>query len=252
MNGEFRGKVALVTGSASGIGRATAMKFAERGARVVVADVDKAGGEQTVRMIKDCNGEAIFVTTDVSKEVEVAALIDKTIETYGRLDFAANNAGIEGKPASTVDLASGDFDHVISVNLRGVWLCMKYELPHLLEHGGAIVNTSSVAGLVGFTGSPAYVASKHGVIGLTKTAALEYSKQGVRVNAISPGVIMTPMIERVAAENKDVLGALEAMHPIGRIGSPEEVANAVVYLCSNEASFITGVILPVDGGYVAQ
>ncbi len=247
---EFNGKVALVTGAASGIGRATAVKFADKGARVVVADVDTRGSEETVRMIRECSGEAIAIRADVSQESDVIALIEQIIATYGRLDYAINNAGIEGKTAALGELASADFDRTIAINLRGVWLCMKYELPHLLESSGAIVNMASIAGLIGFAGSAAYVASKHGVIGLTKTAALEYSKLGVRVNAISPGVIMTPMIERFSGSG--IIEALEAAHPIGRTGQPEEIAAAAVWLCSSEASFITGVALPIDGGYVAQ
>lgn len=252
MTREFEGKVALVTGGGSGIGRATAVKFADKGAKVVVADVDERGGQETIRMIRDCKEEAIFVRADVADEASVVHLMNETIKAYGRLDYAINNAGIEGPSAPIVELSSTDFDRTIAVNLRGVWLCMKYELPHLLQHGGAIVNMASIAGLVGFATSGAYVASKHGVIGLTKTAALEYSKQGVRVNAISPGVIMTPMIDRFNANGSGVLEALEALHPIGRTGAPEEVADAAVWLCSPGAAFVTGVALPVDGGYVAQ
>ncbi len=251
MQREFEGKVALITGGGSGIGRATAVKFAAKGAQVVVADIDLHGGKETVQMIHECNDEAIFVRVDVAEEASVIALIEQAIDTYGRLDYAVNNAGIEGRTAAIGDLASADFDHTIAVNLRGVWLCMKYELPHLLETGGAIVNMASIAGLIGFAGSSAYVASKHGVIGLTKTAALEYSKQGVRVNAISPGVIMTPMIDRFATQS-GVLEALEQAHPIGRTGTAEEVADAALWLCSEKSSFVTGVALPVDGGYVAQ
>ncbi len=252
MSREFEGKVAIVTGGASGIGRATAVKFGMKGANVVVADVDARGGMETVRMVKECGGDALFVHADVSEERAVIALIDKTIAVYGRLDYAINNAGIEGRTVAITDIASTDFDKTIAVNLRGVWLCMKYELPHLLENGGTIVNMASIAGLVGFAGSGAYVASKHGVIGLTKTAALEYSKQGVRVNAICPGVIMTPMVERVGGNNSGMIEALEAMHPIGRAGTPEEIADTAVWLCSREASFVTGVALPVDGGFVTQ
>lgn len=252
MSREFEGKVALVTGGASGIGRATAVKFAIEGASVVVADVDQRGGQETVRMVKECGSEGIFVRADVSVESDVIALVETTIATYGKLDYAVNNAGIEGKSAPTAKLASDDFDRTIAINLRGVWLCMKYELPHLLETRGAIVNMASIAGIVGFAGNAAYVASKHGVIGLTKTAALEYSKLGVRVNVISPGVIMTPMVERVGELEGEILEALEAMHPIGRTGTSEEVAEAVLWLCSPKSSFVTGVTLPVDGGYVAQ
>ncbi len=252
MYSEFIGKVVLITGAASGIGRATAVRFAETGTKVVVADVDQHGGEQTVQRVQSFGGTALFVRADVSKEADVAALVQKTIETFGRLDYAVNNAGIEGVSAPLTDIKSEDFDRVINVNLRSVWLCMKYELPELLKQGGAIVNMSSVAGLVGFSGSSPYVASKHAIVGLTKTAALEYSKQGVRINAINPGVIMTPMIDRIASANSEIINQLEVAHPIGRTGNPEEIAAAVVWLCSNEASFITGVTLPVDGGFVAQ
>jgi NAD(P)-dependent dehydrogenase (short-subunit alcohol dehydrogenase family) len=253
MAGRVAGKVALVTGSGSGIGRATALAFAREGAKVVIADVVVAGGEETVRMIKAAGGEAIFVKADVSKTAEVEAMIKKAIETYGRLDCAFNNAGIEGAMAPTVDCTEENWDRVIAIDLKGVWLCMKYEIPQMLKQGGgAIVNTASVAGLVGFQGIPAYVAAKHGVNGLTKTAALEYAKSGIRVNAVCPGVIQTPMVERFFQANPQASEGMSALEPVGRLGKPEEIAEAVVWLCSDAASFVTGLPMAVDGALTAQ
>lgn len=250
---EFEGKVAIVTGAASGIGRAAALAFAREGAKVVVADVQAEAGEETVSMIKKAGGEAIFINTDVSKSSEVEALVKKTVETYGRLDYAYNNAGIEGATAPTVDCTEENFDKTIIINLKGVWLCMKYEIPEMLkQEKGAIVNCSSVAGLVGFLGIPAYVASKHGIVGLTKTAALEYAKTGLRINAVCPGVIRTPMVERFTSGNPEAEAQVVAMEPVGRMGNPEEIAEAVVWLCSDAASFVTGHPMVVDGGLVAQ
>jgi NAD(P)-dependent dehydrogenase (short-subunit alcohol dehydrogenase family) len=249
---QLDGKVALVTGGASGIGRATALTFAREGAKLVIADTNEEGGHQTVHMITEQGGEAIFVRTDVSQAVEVQALISQAVATYGRLDCAHNNAGISGGGrALTAEYAEDTWHQVIAVNLTGVWLCMKYEIPQMLHQGGgAIVNTASAAGLVGSRGISAYVASKHGVVGLTKTAALEYAPQGIRVNCVCPGVIQTPMTERALRD--PVMQAQITARPIGRVGAPEEVAEAVVWLCSDAASFVTGHAMSIDGGLVAQ
>ncbi|HOM72733.1 MAG TPA: SDR family oxidoreductase, partial [Armatimonadota bacterium] len=237
----FEGKVALVTGGAAGLGLATALVFAREGASVVIADVKEEAGQAAVQKITDTGGKAIFVKTDVSRAEEVKMLIDKTVETFGRLDCAFNNAGIEGKSASTADCTEENWDRVININLKGLWLCMKYEIPQMLKQGGgAIVNMSSVAGLVGFEGMPAYCASKGGVIQLTKTAALEYARNGIRVNAVCPGGIETEMIERVATTSPEMKQNLINMHPVGRLGRPEEVADVVLWLCSDESSFVTG------------
>ncbi len=253
MTGEFSGKVALVTGAGSGIGRASAQAFANAGASVIVADVVVEGGEETVQLIKQTGGEATFVRADVSRASEVEALVRQTIETYGRLDYAHNNAGIEGASAGTVDYSEEAWDRVIAINLKGVWLCMKYEIPAMLKQGGgAIVNTASVAGLIGSAGTVAYTASKHGVVGLTRTTALEFAKQGIRVNAVCPGVIRTPMVERVMALDPSVEARLTSVEPVGRLAAPEEVARAVVWLCSGASSFVTGVPMPIDGGWTAK
>ncbi len=253
MAGLTEGKVVLVTGAGSGIGRATALVFAREGARVVVSDIVVEGGQETVQQIEAAGGEAIFVKADVSKAADVEALITQTVETYGRLDCAFNNAGIEGGVKPTIDCTEEEFDRTIAVNLTGVWLCMKYEIQQMLSQGGgAIVNTASAAGLVGFPGLPDYVASKHGVVGLTKTAALEYAKSGIRVNAVCPGVIQTPMVERGAQLSPGFDELAVSMEPVGRFGQPAEVGEAVVWLCSDAASFVTGIPMQVDGGLVAQ
>lgn len=253
MAGLTEGKVALVTGAGSGIGRATALVFAREGAKVVVSDIVVEGGEETVQQIKAAGGEAIFVKADVSKGADVEALITQTVETYGRLDCAFNNAGIEGGVKPTIDCTEEEFARTIAVNLTGVWLCMKYEIQQMLSQGGGtIVNTASVAGLVGFPGLPDYVASKHGVLGLTKTAALEYAKSGIRVNAVCPGVIQTPMVERGAQLSPGFDELAVSMEPVGRFGQPAEIGEAVVWLCSEAASFVTGHPMTVDGGLVAQ
>jgi NAD(P)-dependent dehydrogenase (short-subunit alcohol dehydrogenase family) len=253
MTGRLHGKVALVTGGGSGIGRASALAFAREGARVVVSDLVVTGGEDTVQLVKAAGGEATFVQADASKATAVENLVKRVVERYGRLDCAFNNAGIEGEIQQTAECSEENWDQTIAINLKGVWLCMKYELPVMLRQGGgAIVNTSSVAGLVGFQGLPAYVASKHGVAGLTKTAALEYAKSGIRVNAVCPGVIHTPMVERLFRGQPQWGETVQAMEPVARMGTPEEVAEAVVWLCSEAASFVTGVTMAVDGGLVAQ
>jgi NAD(P)-dependent dehydrogenase (short-subunit alcohol dehydrogenase family) len=246
------GKVALVTGAASGIGKASALAFAQAGARVVVSDVARDGAEETVRLVCSNGGEARFIEADVSRSGDVEGLVKATVETYGRLDCAHNNAGIAGPKGQTADVEEAQWARVISVNLTGVWLCMKHEIRQMLaQGGGAIVNTASMAGLVGGFSTP-YVAAKHGVVGLTKNAALEYASRGIRVNAVCPGVIRTPMVEAVFTARPGLEERFHAAEPIGRFGSPEEVAAAVVWLCSDAASFVTGVALPVDGGWVAQ
>jgi NAD(P)-dependent dehydrogenase (short-subunit alcohol dehydrogenase family) len=248
-----KGKVALVTGGSSGIGRASALVFAREGAKVVVADVLVAGGEETVRLITERGGEAIFVKADMTKAAEVEAMVNTAVTTYGRLDCAHNNAGIEGAMAPTAEYTEESWDRVIGVNLKGVWLCMKYEIVQMLKQGGgAIVNTASGAGLAGVPRMPAYVASKHGVVGLTRTAALEYAKSGIRVNAVCPGVIQTPMVERVTSQRPGMVERMIAAEPIGRMGKPEEIAEAVVWLGSEAASFVTGHAMSVDGGALAQ
>jgi len=253
MAGCVDGKIALVTGGGSGIGQAAALAFAREGAKVVVADVIVEGSEETVKRIKSGRGEAVFVKTDVAQEAEVEAMVKRAVDTYGRLDCAFNNAGIAGVAARTSDYTQAQWDRVIAINLTGVWLCMKYEIQQMLKQGGgAIVNTASVAGLVGFRSGPAYVAAKHGVVGLTKTAALEYAKAGIRVNAVCPGVIRTPMFERGLKIDPRIEETMAAREPIGRLGKPEEIAEAVVWLCSDAASFVMGVPLAVDGGWIAQ
>jgi NAD(P)-dependent dehydrogenase (short-subunit alcohol dehydrogenase family) len=249
----FEGKVALVTGGGSGIGRATSLAFANEGAKVVIDDINVEGGEETLRLIKSTGGEAIFVKADVSKGAEVEAMVEKTIDTYGRLDCAFNNAGI-GEPLKRVAKTTEDnWDRVMATNLKGVYLCMKYEVPHMLKQKkGAIVNTSSLAGLKGLSGQAAYVASKHGVVGLTKSAAVEYATLGIRINAICPGVIDTPLIAPNMKDRPHVEKGYIDMEPIGRLGKPEEIASAVLWLCSDEASFVVGSVFSVDGGVVAR
>ena len=249
---EIENSVAIVTGASSGIGRSAAMRFVEEGARVVAADVDVDGGESTVAEIEDAGGEATFVETDVSDPEDVETMVKTAVDTYGALDFAFNNAGIEGESERAGEQPLANWERVIDTNLKGVFLCMQEELPAMLESGGgAIVNTSSIAGILGFPEISPYVASKHGVIGLTKTAALEYSGEGVRVNAICPGVIDTPMVERSSGEMDAVDMAIEAT-PIGRLGEPEEIGDAAVWLCSDDASFVTGEAMVIDGGYASQ
>lgn len=250
MNG-LQNKVAIVTGASSGIGRAVALAFAREGVKVVVSDVARDGGEETVRLIKEQGGEAIFIPCDVSQSAQVEALVKRAVETFGRLDFACNNAGIGGEAALTADYSVDGWNKVIGVNLSGVFYGMKYQIPEMLKQGGGvIVNMASILGWVGFANSPAYVAAKHGVIGLTKTAAIEYAKQGIRAVTVCPAFIHTPMVDN--GLSADVLEQLASAHPVGRLGTPEEVAELVVFLCSDSASFITGSPFLVDGGYVAQ
>jgi NAD(P)-dependent dehydrogenase (short-subunit alcohol dehydrogenase family) len=250
---EFDGKVAMVTGGGSGIGRAIALAFAREGAKVVIADRNVQRGEETISMIRGVGGTASFRRTDVSVAADIEALVDYMMTTYGRLDLAFNNAGIEGDVKPLADQTESNFDAVMDINVKGVWLSMKYEIPRMLEQGGgAIVNSSSVAGVVGFPGIGIYAASKHAVIGLTKTAALEYSAQGIRINAVNPAAIDTEMIDRLADGLNMKKDDLTTFHPIGRLGRVEEVAEAVLWLCSDRASFVTGHTLMVDGGFTAR
>lgn len=253
MEEQLRDKVTVVTGGASGIGKATALAFSREGANVVVADISVEMGDEVVSMIKQVGGDAIFVKTDVSQAAQVQSLVQSTINTYGRLDYACNNAGIEGLTASTAECSEDNWDRTININLKGVWLCMKYEIPEMLkQRTGTIVNIASAAGLVGFAGLPAYAASKGGIVQLTRTAALEYAKLGIRINSVCPGGIETPMIDRLSATNAGLEDPLSTAHPMGRLGKPEEIAQAVVWLCSDAASFVTGHPMVIDGGYVAQ
>jgi len=253
MTGLLEGKIALVTGGGSGIGRSSALEFVREGAKVVVADVIVESGEETMEMIRTAGGDALFVSVDVSKATEVEALIDTVIEVYGRLDCAFNNAGVEGTGASTVAYTEEDWDRIININLKGVWLCMKYEIRQMVQQGsGVIINMASYLGLVGIENGAAYVASKHGVVGLTKTAALECARSGIRVNAVCPGFIRTPLIERVLTSRPGAEAKFLAIEPVGRFGTPEEVAEVVVWLCSDRASFVTGHSMVVDGGCVAR
>ncbi|WP_256300856.1 glucose 1-dehydrogenase [Haloarchaeobius salinus] len=252
MNG-IDGGVALVSGAASGIGRATAKRFAEEGASVVAADIDVEGGEETVSRIEADGGEATFVETDVTDEGDLATAVETAVETYGGLDFAFNNAGIEGDQVGFAEQDDANWNRVLDINLNGVFYAMREEIPAMLEGGGgAIVNTSSIAGILGFPNLSPYVASKHGVVGLTRTAAVEFSSDGLRVNAVLPGVIDTPMVARSGEEDPESMEATVAAIPADRLGQPEEIAAAVVWLCSEDASYVTGQPLPVDGGYSVQ
>jgi NAD(P)-dependent dehydrogenase (short-subunit alcohol dehydrogenase family) len=250
----MQGKVAVVTGASTGIGRAVAVALAKEGVNVVVADVDADRGEKVVVDLEAWGAEAMFVETDVADAAAAERLVARTLERFGRLDYAVNNAGIEGTQAPTHECDLDNWHRTIAIDLTGVFLCMRAELPPMLEQGaGSIVNMSSVAGLVGFAGIPAYTASKHGIVGLTRSAALEYATQGVRVNAVCPGVIRTEMVDRFTnADPQAAAQMVEQMEPVGRMGTPEEIADAVVWLCSDRSSFVTGQAVAVDGGLVAR
>ncbi|MCP6758391.1 MAG: SDR family oxidoreductase [Fischerella sp. CENA71] len=249
----FAGKVAIITGGSSGIGRASAIAFAKEGAKVVVASRRIQESEETVELIRNAGGEGFFVKTDVSQEADVKTMVEKTIEIYGRLDYGFNNAGIDQIPTPLPEQTEETFDQLININLKGVWLAMKYEIPQMLKTGGgAIVNTASIGGLIGFPGIPIYIASKHAVLGLTKAAAIEYAKSGIRINAISPGTVITDLFERSLGKDPQMKEQIMAMHPIGRAGTPEEIASAVLWLCSEGAGFTIGQSLTVDGGFTVQ
>ncbi|MDE3249089.1 MAG: glucose 1-dehydrogenase [Bacteroidota bacterium] len=249
----IKGKTAVVTGAGSGIGRATALAFAAAGAKVVVAEKDEASGKTTMQMIQAQGGEAMFIMTDVAKAGDVELMLAMAEQRFGTVDFAFNNAGVEGISSPTHECSASNWDQTMAVDLRGTWICMKSEIATMLRHtGGVVVNCSSIAGLVGFEGMPAYVAAKHGVAGLTKTAALEYAQKNIRVNAVCPGVIHTAMVDRVAGNDPAALASFAAMAPMGRMGKPEEIASVVLWLCSDQAGYVTGAVIPVDGGYMAR
>jgi NAD(P)-dependent dehydrogenase (short-subunit alcohol dehydrogenase family) len=249
----LEGKVALVTGSASGIGRACALRMAREGARIAVSDIDVSGGEETVRLIEGAGGEAIFVQTNVVKASEVEALVQAAVDAFGGLDIAVNNAGVGGNMGNADQLEEGDWDFVMDVNVKGVWLCTKYEIPRMLERGGgSIINVASLAGLAGFRGNAAYAASKHAVIGFTKSVALEHAREGIRVNAICPGFTETPMVAELVDAVPRMAESTRRSSPMRRLGRPEEVADTVLFLASDMSSFINGHALAIDGGAAAQ
>jgi NAD(P)-dependent dehydrogenase (short-subunit alcohol dehydrogenase family) len=249
MTAELQNKVALITGGTTGIGRDTAVLFAKNGAKVVISGRRETEGNEAIALVRAAGGDGLFVKSDVSKSSDVQSLIAKTVETFGRLDIAFNNAGIEGQWKPIIEQSEEDWDSVIDINLKGTWLCLKYEIQHMLTQGssGAIVNMSSVAGLMGSAGAAIYVASKHGVIGLTRNAALECAAKGIRVNAVCPAVIETAMADRAFADPQ-VSKRVLAMHPLGRFGKPMEIAEAVLWLCSDKSSFMTGHYIVLDGG----
>lgn len=250
----FEGKVALVTGGSAGIGRAAAQAFAREGAQVVIGDVQVERGLALEQELEKSGARALFVKADMGLAGDVENLVSQAVGAFGRLDCAFNNAGIEGRMAPTAECTEENFDRVLSVNLRGVWLCLRAEIRQMLrqKEGGAIVNMSSVAGQAGFAGLPAYVASKHGVIGLTRTAALEYATQNIRVNAVCPGVIRTEMVDRITGRDPKAEAEFAALEPVGRMGAADEVAEAALWLCSEASSFVTGHALAVDGGFLAR
>lgn len=249
---DFNGKVAIVTGASSGIGRSAAELYARHGARVIVSDVNQAGGEETVRLITDAGGDAVYIPADVSDAAACEALVQLTLERYGQLDIAFNNAGIGGPAVPVADYPIDAWDKVIAINLSGVFYCMKYQIPAMLQQGGgAIVNMASVLGQNSFANSSAYVSAKHALLGLTKNVAVEYGAQGIRVNAVGPGFISTPLIAEFE-QDEALNNFLISLHPMGRLGRPEEVAELVIWLSSDKASFVNGAYYPVDGGYLAR
>jgi NAD(P)-dependent dehydrogenase (short-subunit alcohol dehydrogenase family) len=252
MSAELQNKIALVTGGTTGIGRETAVLFAKHGAKVVISGRREVEGNETIALVRAAGGDGLFVKSDVSKSADVHSLVQRTVEKFGRIDLLFNNAGVEGQWKPIIEQTEEDWNSVIDINLKGTWLCLKFVIQHMLKQGtgGAIVNMSSVAGLMGAAGAAIYVASKHGVIGLTRTAALEYATKGIRVNAVCPAVIETAMADRAFAD-PEVSKRILAQHPIGRFGKPIEIAEAVLWLCSDKSSFMTGHYITLDGGWLA-
>ncbi len=246
------GKTAVITGASAGIGRSAALVFARESARLVLTARRQKEGEETAHMVRRAGGSAVFVVADVSKREQVEHLFEESLRTLGPVDCAFNNAGVEGVPNTlTADYSEGDWDRLVAVNLKSVWLCMKYEIQQMAGRGGSIVNNASILGLVGGKSTAPYTASKHGVVGLTKAVALEYARDGIRVNAVCPGYVHTPMVDRLTAVNPDHIANAIRSEPVGRLGAPEEIAEAAAWLCSDMASFVTGHAMAVDGGFLA-